>query len=202
MLIGFGVLGLAYVAGLGRTVGHNVLAILAILAYALAVGWQPSVVRAAVAGCLASLAWLLSRPSDRWHTMAMGAVVLLAWTPRSLLEPGFQLSFAAVAAIFVAMPRLKRWQEGYPLPCSGSSTSSESRPRAVSSTAPILWLQFGTIPLWTVPANALAEPAMPVLLGCGLAAAVLAPGNSTRRGRALLARRGLPQRASRSRPDR
>ena len=42
-------------------------------------------------------------------------------------------------------------------------------------TAPILWLQFGTIPLWTVPANALAEPAMPILLGCGLAAAVLAP---------------------------
>ena len=42
-------------------------------------------------------------------------------------------------------------------------------------TAPILWLQFGAIPLWTVPANALAEPAMPVLLGCGLAAAVLAP---------------------------
>ena len=32
-------------------------------------------------------------------------------------------------------------------------------------TAPILWLQFGAIPLWTVPANALAEPAMPVLLG-------------------------------------
>ena len=43
------------------------------------------------------------------------------------------------------------------------------------ATAPILWLQFGVIPLWTVPANALAEPAMPVLLGCGLAASLLAP---------------------------
>ena len=115
VLIGFGVLGLTYVVGLGRAVGHT-LAIVAILAYALAVGWQPSVVRAAVAGSLASLAWLLSRPSDRWHTMAMGAVVLLAWTPRSLLEPGFQLSFAAVGAIFLALPRLRRLHEGYPLP--------------------------------------------------------------------------------------
>ncbi len=173
VFIGFGVLGLAYVIGLPRAVGHS-LAIVAILAYALAVGWQPSVVRAAVAGCLASAAWLLSRPSDRWHTMAVGAVVLLAWTPRSLLEPGFQLSFAAVAAIFIAMPRLRPLYEGYPVPrwlveVVGISTACGL------VTAPILWLQFGTIPLWTVPANALAEPAMPLLLGAGLAAAIIAP---------------------------
>lgn len=173
VFIGFGVIGLAYVLGLSRVVGHS-LAIVAILAYALAVGWQPSVVRAAVAGCLASVAWLLSRPSDRWHTMAVGAVVLLAWTPRSLLEPGFQLSFAAVAAIFLVMPRLRPVYEGYPVPrwlveIVGISTACGV------VTAPILWLQFGTIPLWTVPANAIAEPAMPVLLGTGLAAAIVAP---------------------------
>jgi len=173
VLIGFGVLGLAYVAGLGRAVGHT-LAIVAILGYALAVGWQPSVVRAAVAGCLASVAWLLSRPSDRWHTMAVGAVVLLAWTPRSLLEPGFQLSFAAVAAIFITLPHLRRLQEGYPVPLGIVEVVGISTACGVV-TAPILWLQFGVIPLWTVPANALAEPAMPVLLGCGLGAAMLAP---------------------------
>ena len=173
VLIGFGVLGLTYVVGLGRAVGHT-LAIVAILAYALAVGWQPSVVRAAVAGSLASLAWLLSRPSDRWHTMAMGAVVLLAWTPRSLLEPGFQLSFAAVGAIFLALPRLRRLHEGYPVPAPLVEVVGISAACGIV-TAPILWLQFGTTPLWTVPANALAEPAMPILLGCGLGAAVLAP---------------------------
>jgi competence protein ComEC len=32
-------------------------------------------------------------------------------------------------------------------------------------TAPILWLQFGALPLLSVPANAMAEPAMPLLLG-------------------------------------
>ena len=173
VLIGFGVLGLSYVAGIGRAVGHS-LAIVAILAYALAVGWQPSVVRAAVAGCLASVAWLLSRPSDRWHAMAMGAVVLLAWTPRSLLEPGFQLSFTAVAAIFVTVPRLRRFAAGYPVPRGVVELTGISAACGVV-TAPILWLQFGSIPLWTVPANALAEPAMPVLLGCGLGAAMLAP---------------------------
>ena len=33
-----------------------------------------------------------------------------------------------------------------------------------AATAPILWLQFSALPLLTVPANALAEPAMPILL--------------------------------------
>jgi predicted membrane metal-binding protein len=41
-------------------------------------------------------------------------------------------------------------------------------------TAPILWLQFGYLPLLGVPANALAEPAMPVLLGLAFVTAGLA----------------------------
>ena len=48
-------------------------------------------VRAGVAGGLASLAWLAARPSDRWHFLAVGALVLMAWMPTALLEPGFQL---------------------------------------------------------------------------------------------------------------
>ena len=39
----------------------------------------PSVVRAAVSGVLASLAWIVARPRDRWHALAVGALVLLAW---------------------------------------------------------------------------------------------------------------------------
>ncbi len=173
VFIAFGMLGLAYVAGLPRAVGH-VLAIAAVLGYALAVGWQPSVVRAAVAGCVASLAWLASRPHDRWHMLALGALVLLVWTPRSLLEPGFQLSFAAVAAILVTAPRLERFREGWPLPRLLVDVVGISAVCGLV-TAPILWLQFGVVPLWTVPANALAEPVMPLLLGLGLAAALVAP---------------------------
>lgn len=173
LFIALGVLGLAYVVGLPRAWGH-VLAITAVLGYALAVGWQPSVVRAAVAGCVASLAWLASRPHDRWHLLALGALVLLAWTPRSLLEPGFQLSFAAVGAILLTVPRLERFREGWPLPRRLVEVVGISSACGLA-TAPILWLQFGVVPLWTVPANALAEPAMPLLLGLGLASALAAP---------------------------
>jgi competence protein ComEC len=40
-------------------------------------------------------------------------------------------------------------------------------------TAPILWLQFHAVPLLTVPANALAAPAVPPLLALAFAAALV-----------------------------
>ena len=49
---------------------------------------------------------------------SLGAALLLAWSPYSLLDAGFQLSFAAVGAIFVVVPRLQRRLAGYPVPHS------------------------------------------------------------------------------------
>lgn len=163
----------AWLLGVGRY-GVQLLAVGAILAYALAVGWEPSVVRAAVAGCVASLAWLASRPDDRWHALVLGALVLLAWQPASLLEPGFQLSFAAVAAILAVVPRVTRALAGYPLSVKAASGVAVAA-ACGAVTAPISWLHFGTIALWTVPANVAAEPAMPALLCLSLAAAAVAP---------------------------
>ena len=42
-------------------------------------------------------------------------------------------------------------------------------------TAPILWLEFGRVPLYGVIANAVVEPAVPVLLALAFAGAAIAP---------------------------
>jgi competence protein ComEC len=125
-----------------------------------------------VSGALVSLAWLAARPVDRWHFFLLGALVLLAWNPYTLLDPGFQLSFAAVAAIFVLVPPLLRVLEGYPVPAKLAAVLAVSSACGVA-TAPILWLQFHAVPLLTVPANALAAPAVPPLLGLAFAAALV-----------------------------
>ncbi len=164
---------LVWTLGLPRWLGE-LSALATVAAYVLAVGWQPSVVRAGVAGGLASLAWLASRPRDRWYFLLVGAAVLLAWNPYSLLEPGFQLSFSAVAAIFLLVPSISRRLEGYPLPPGFVEVISISTACGLV-TAPVLWLHFGAVPVYAVLANALAAPVVAPLLGLALAAAALHP---------------------------
>ena len=168
-----GIYALAWLVRLPR-VWRELVVLGAIGFYVLAVGWQPSVVRAGVAGALVSLAWLVARPSDRWHFLALGALVLLAWTPATLLEPGFQLSFAAVAGIFVGLPRARLVSEGYPIPPRVAEGLCIALVCGVV-TAPIVLFHFGSAPLYTVPANTLAAPAPPLVLGLGLLAAAADP---------------------------
>ncbi len=166
-------LALAWLAGLPRWLGE-IAALLAIGGYVLAVGAQPSVVRAGIAGALGSLAWLAARERDRWHFLLLGGIALLAWNPYTLLDAGFQLSFSAVIAIFVLVPRLNRRLEGYPLPRALRTVLAVSI-ACGAATAPILWVQFHAVPLLTIPANALAAPAILPLLGMAFATAALAP---------------------------
>jgi competence protein ComEC len=165
------VLLLAWLVGIHRWIGE-LGALAAIGAYVLAVGPQPSVIRAGVAGSLASLAWLTGRLRDAWYVLLVAAIVLLGWNPYLVYDPGFELSFAAVVAIFTLAPRISRRLEGYPVPAKLRMVIAVSTACGVV-TAPILWLQFGALPLLSVPANALAEPAMPLLLGLAFATAGL-----------------------------
>jgi competence protein ComEC len=172
-LVAAGALELSWLVGIGR-LGGEVGALAAIVAYVLAVGAQPSVVRAGIAGALGSLAWLTARTRDRWYFLLFAAVALLAWNPYTLLDPGLQLSFAAVAAIFVLAPRIKRRLDGYPLAPALRVVVAISSACALA-TAPISWLHFHSLALLTLVANVLAAPAVAPLLALGLAAAVVTP---------------------------
>ena len=173
VLVAGGALLLAGVLGVPRLLGE-LAALVGIAAYVLAVGAQPSVIRAGVVGALGSLAWIAARQRDRWHFLLLAAFVLLAWNPYTLLDAGFQLSFVAVAAIFVFVRPLLLVLEGYPVPRWLAEALAVST-ACGAATAPVLWLQFHAVPLLAVPANALAAPAMPPLLALALLAALLDP---------------------------
>jgi competence protein ComEC len=166
-------LALAWLLGISRWIGE-IGALVAVGSYLMAVGWQPSVVRAGVAGGLASLAWLTGRARDRWYFLLVGAAVLLAWNPYSLLEPGFQLSFGAVGSIFLLVPRVEAWLAGYPVPRGLAAVLGVSI-ACGGVTAPILMLHFQAAPLFTVASNAIAGPVVAPLLGLALISTALGP---------------------------
>ena len=172
-VVAAGTVGIGFLLGVSR-IAAELAALAAIGGYVLAVGPQPSVIRAGVVGALGSLAWLSGRERDRWYALLLAAIALLAWNPYNALDPGFQLSFAAVLAIFTLAQRIERWLEGYPVPRLLAQCIAISAACGLV-TAPISWFHFHAIPLVTVPANLAAAPVVTPLLALALLAAVLAP---------------------------
>src|SRR5262249_5732172 len=113
--IAVGMLFLAWLAGVPRVIGE-LGALARVLPDVLSLDPRPSVIPAGIGGAPGSTGWPLARKRDRWYVLLLGALVLLAWNPYVLLDPGFEFSFAAVAAIFAAYPPVRRALEGYPLP--------------------------------------------------------------------------------------
>lgn len=80
--------------------------------YAIAVGAEASVVRAALMFTLVAFAPVVSRRAASVNALGAAALVLLVWRPRDLFDPSFQLTFLSVAAIVIfAWPLLQRMSE-------------------------------------------------------------------------------------------
>lgn len=73
-----------------------------VIGFGAVVGPQASVLRAVVMAVLVLAALLLDRDTAVLNSLAAAALLILAVRPFELLEPGFQLSFAATAGIVLA----------------------------------------------------------------------------------------------------
>ena len=80
--------------------------------YAVAVGAEASVVRAALMFTFVAFAPVVSRRAASLNALGAAALVLLTWRPGDLFDPSFQLTFLSVAAIVIfAWPLLQRMSE-------------------------------------------------------------------------------------------
>jgi competence protein ComEC len=113
-------------AGLGLRA--RLAALVALIAlYVPLAGAGPSLQRAGVMGLAGIAAIAASRPGSRSYALLLAAAATLAWNPRAWAEPGWQLSFAAVAGILtlgVPMSRgLRRVGEELVKPRGGPARS-------------------------------------------------------------------------------
>jgi competence protein ComEC len=157
-------------------------------------GAGPSLQRAGAMGLAGIAAMAASRPASRWYALILAATATLLWNPRVWGDPGWQLSFAAVAGILtigVPLQRLLRRavSELHPAGPEGVGTGL-ARLRlpllnaladglavtlaATLATAPLLAHHFGYLPLAGLPANLLALPAVAPAMWLGMLKIALA----------------------------
>ena len=175
--------------------GHHARAsglLLLVALYVPLAGAGPSLQRAGVMGVAGIAAMMLSRPASRWYALLLAAAVTLAINPRASADPGWQLSFAAVAGILlVGRPlasglaaaggellgeRAGRVQHAV---VRGVADGAAITVAATIATGPLLAFHFGSVPLAGLIANLLALPAVAPAMWLGMVKAALglaAPG--------------------------
>jgi len=124
-------------------------------------GASPPAVRAAAMLALANVGVLVGRPVHGLTLLAVVTTAMLAFRPAWALDPGFQLSVCAMAAIVRAEP--------------GSGLVRQSW-RVSWAIAPIALLHFGDAPAYGVLGNVLAVPIFTLwVLPLGVAGWLLLP---------------------------
>ncbi len=81
-------------------------AVMPIIGYASIAGFRISTIRATIMIISLLIAILIGRERDLLNTLACAALAILAFSPMSLFDVSFQLSFIAVAAIVIITPAL------------------------------------------------------------------------------------------------
>ncbi|KIC25274.1 MULTISPECIES: ComEC/Rec2 family competence protein [unclassified Leisingera] len=140
--------------------------------YLLLSGGNVATERAFVMVAVMFGAVLLNRRAITLRAVAVAAVIVLLRRPESLLSPGFQMSFAATAALVAVFAALRdgqvplgpRWLR----PVLALVVSSAV---AGAATAPFAAAHFNTIPHYGLLANLLSVPVMGTIV---IPAAVLA----------------------------
>nr|WP_246328877.1 ComEC/Rec2 family competence protein [Brevundimonas lenta] len=105
-----------------RVPGKKVAAVAGLLAvgtYLVVSGSPPPAERAAVTASIAFLAILLDRQAITMHALAVAALVVLVLQPEAIVTPGFQMSFAATAALVALVeawpPRIREISAPLPI---------------------------------------------------------------------------------------
>ncbi len=76
-----------------------IIVLIALMSYAALVDPRPPIFRATIIGIVFCVGLILRRRSTGANTLALAAIILLTMRTTMLFEPGFQMSFAAVAGI-------------------------------------------------------------------------------------------------------
>ena len=137
--------------------------------FALLVGFPLSLVRATVMFTLWQLSVVLYSERSSLNNLALAALLILLFSPASLFDIGFQLSFTSVFFILLLTPHISRprWLRRSRLLALLYGWLTVSIVAQIG-TGPLVAYYFHTIPLVGLLGNLLAIPLAYVILGLAL----------------------------------
>ena len=143
------------------------LIVLAAGLFTLMTGASPSIVRAFLFIFLNETARLACRPRDPVRILSAALLIQLVLTPSAITSVGFQLSYLAMAGIFLLFPVLDGW---YPKSSRFDPMRKIWEAAALSIscqvfTGPLAWLRFRTFPTYFLLTNLIALPFTTLLMG-------------------------------------
>jgi competence protein ComEC len=149
------------------------LTILFLTLFLLITGIQASVFRAVLMSSIVIIGYIFSRSTNVINSIAISALILLAFSPFYLYDPGFQLSYAAVFSMAVIYPIL-----------SGRIENIKSRSLKIFAqlialslsaqigTIPFTLYYFGKLSITSLAANLIVIPFIGILVGIGIASLI------------------------------
>ena len=140
-------------------------------AFTLFAGFRPAVLRAFLMLVILAVSQGLGRDRDFPSAMALSALVSLLFNPFFLFMPGFQLSYAGIAAIIYLYEDFTGYFAFLPKFFRGIAAASLA---AQLGVAPLTAYYFQQVSLVAILTNLILVAAMVPLLGVGLAGALLA----------------------------
>lgn len=135
--------------------------------YAVLTGMSPSVCRAVIMASAVLLALIFDRPRSSLNALCLAAILILLFSPLSLFNAGFQLSFAATLCIILFSPKLMP-QRGVKSRGYRALSFLAVTLAATLGTMPLVAWHFHNIPLFFLPANIAAVAVMPFMITGGL----------------------------------
>ena len=144
-----------------------VLTVLAAAIFTLVTGASPSIVRAFLFIFINETARLSGRPRNALRVLSTALLVQLVLNPSAITSVGFQLSYLAMAGIFLLYPRLEAWWPKGPRidPLRKVWQAAALSISCQAFTGPLAWYRFHTFPTYFLITNLFAMPVTTLLMG-------------------------------------
>lgn len=128
--------------------------------FAFVAGLSPSIVRAVILFTLISVGRCARRDASSANALSFAAIAMLLFSPRSLFDLSFQLSFLAVFSILLLFPYIRKIlaADSYGRIYRYFADTMALSMAAQIGTLPLLWYNFGIFPTYFLLTNLVVIP--------------------------------------------